>query len=71
MGATSTARVVRFQARQKSGRMVVPVDIDNNVLCAVLLAARIIDQPTEDRTVLAGAIAKLIDKLNLHEELLP
>jgi hypothetical protein len=54
---TGAARQARYEARQRSGRLVVPVEVDDVVL-AVLIEARLLDpaQVLHSREAIAAAI---------------
>jgi hypothetical protein len=59
-----SARMRRYRARQKTGRRVVHVEIDDVAHVEALIAARLLHpQRGDDPVAIAAAIEKLLDML--------
>jgi hypothetical protein len=61
IGATSTARVVLFQAREKAGLIVVPVVVDKAKFAKAFDEAELPLQ-SDDRDEIEAAVQRLINK---------
>jgi len=68
MAGTSTARVLRFQQRQKAGKAVVSVEIDQVAVAALLERMNLLaEHQFDDRVAIAAAIGHLLDHLTGKE----
>jgi hypothetical protein len=59
--ATAAARMERYRARQRTGRIIVPVEIDDVIVIdALILAGLLAEDARDDRVAIGRAIEALI-----------
>jgi hypothetical protein len=68
MGATSAARVRRCRARARGGKVVLPIEVEIDRLCAVLQAAGLLGNNDDDRQAVIAAFEHAIDLWLMVEE---
>ena len=66
--ASSAARVRRCRQRARRGKVVLPIEVEIDRLCAVLQAAGLLGNNDDDKQAVIGAFERAIDLWLMAEE---